>query len=249
MKIDGKLIASEIKKTLKIQISDLKSKNVTSHLAVILAGSDPSSHTYVRQKQKVGEEIGAKVTIHHPSKLDKLVQLVQSLNTDPSVHGIIIQRPLPFDIPKHQLDQLVIPAKDVDGFHPDSPFTPPIALAILKILNHIYGSQYLNILISKSLLIIGRGETGGKPIADYLKKLKIPFTLAHSKTSPVEFKKLTLNADIIISAVGKSNIVRPSILSSKSILIGVGLHPEDDKLKPDYNQEEIADKVDRKSGV
>ena len=248
MKIDGKLIASEIKKTLKIQISDLKSKNVTSHLAVILAGSDPSSHTYVRQKQKVGEEIGAKVTIHHPSKLDKLVQLVQSLNTDPSVHGIIIQRPLPFDIPKHQLDQLVIPAKDVDGFHPDSPFTPPIALAVIEILKFIFKNQTINYQLStnnsflawlqaKKVLIIGRGETGGKPIADYLKKLKIPFTLAHSKTSPVEFKKLTLNADIIISAVGKSNIVRPSILSSKSILIGVGLHPEDDKLKPDYNQE------------
>ena len=144
MMIDGRLIASEIKLKLKKQIVSLKSKNITPHLAVILAGSDPSSHTYVRQKQKVGEEIGAKVTIHHPSKLDKLVQLVQSLNTDPSVHGIIIQRPLPFDIPKHQLDQLVIPAKDVDGFHPDSPFTPPIALAVIEILKFIFKNQTIN---------------------------------------------------------------------------------------------------------
>src|SRR3989344_5185837 len=144
MMIDGRLIASEIKLKLKKQIVSLKSKNITPHLAVILAGSDPSSHTYVRQKQKIGEEIGAKVTINQPTQLNDLVKLVQSLNADPAVHGIIIQRPLPFDIPKTQLDQLVTPKKDVDGFHPDSPFTPPIALAVLKILEWVFNQEASN---------------------------------------------------------------------------------------------------------
>ena len=98
-----------------------------------------------------------------------------------------------------------------------------------------------SVLAEKKILIIGRGETAGRPIAKYLTKNKLPFTVAHSGTG--DLKQLTLTSDIIISAVGKPNIVRHDMISEKTVLIGVGLHPENDHLATDYNQEEIAGKA------
>lgn len=246
MKIDGRLIASEIKENLKSYILNLKSRKIIPHLAVVLVGSDPGSKAYVNQKIIVGKDLGVKVSLFSPSQLDQLVKLVQSLNSDPSVHGIIIQRPTPLLISNSQLDQLVQSGKDVDGFHPHSPFTPPIALAVLKILSHVFQLDQLDKLAkslsSKSLLIIGRGETGGKPIANTFKKLHIPYTVAHSKTENLE--RLTKSADIIISCVGKPNIVRRQMLSKKAILIGVGMHADAaSRLKGDYEEDEVKDTV------
>lgn len=267
MIIDGKQIAIEIKKDLTKQILDLKAKSITPHLAVVLLGNDPSSHTYVRQKQKVGEEIGVKVTLYQSPNIinkERLKELVDKLNQDTTIQGIIIQRPLPFEIEKEEVDLMVIPQKDVDGFHPQSPFSPPIALAVLKILEWTYNNSnkentntFLPWLKSQKILIIGRGETGGKPIAETFKKLNIPITIGHSKTA--DLKSLCLQSDIIITAVGKkkrttlrrpsesgnneNTIIQPDMVKSKTILIGVGLHAEGGNLKPDYDQKEIADKV------
>lgn len=304
MKIDGRQIAAEIKEELSIRFSFLKKKNIIPHLAVILIGTDSSSAAYVRQKQKVGEEIGVRVTLHSlssHSKLNKLIQLVQSLNFNPAIHGIIIQRPVPINIDEDELNKLVFPEKDIDAFHPHSPFTPPISLAVLKILDSIYkylakpkvpisetslpskisdttllrhyatydpndkgprvsekfgtedlhtkkytdlskiGGGLITWLKTKKFLIIGRGETGGKPIADTFGKINIPFKIAHSKTN--NLKELCLSSDIIISAVGKSDIVRRDMITNKTILIGIGLHMEDKELKPDYDDKEITDKV------
>jgi len=143
MRIDGKLIAANIKKKLKRQTVSLKAKNIIPHLTVILIGNDPGSLAYVHQKQKAGEEIGVKVSvINFQSSVSqkKLLNLVKQLNNDPSVHGIIIQRPTPIEIEKEELDKLVVPEKDIDSFHPDSPFIPPIALAVIKILEWVYKS-------------------------------------------------------------------------------------------------------------
>lgn len=238
MRIDGKLIAESIKEDLKERIEKLKEKGITPHLAVVLVGNDPSSVSYVNQKKKVGEEIGAVVSLYRLSQKVELLELVNLLNKDLSVHGIILQRPNPLHIPKEELDLLVVPKKDVDGFHPVSPFTPPIALAVLKILTSIFTIDKIK---TKKILIIGRGETGGKPIADTLKKMRIQFQVAHSKTEHIE--NLTKNADIIISCVGRPHILRHSILNKKTILIGVGMHPEEDKLKGDYDVDEVKDLV------
>ncbi|MBI2612153.1 bifunctional 5,10-methylenetetrahydrofolate dehydrogenase/5,10-methenyltetrahydrofolate cyclohydrolase [Candidatus Gottesmanbacteria bacterium] len=283
MKIDGRHIASEIKENLKSKILNLKSQNITPHLAIILVGSDPGSKAYVNQKIKIGKELGVKVSLHSPSKLDQLVKLVKSLNSNPKIHGIIIQRPTPLPIEKADLDKLVNPKKDVDGFHPSSPFTPPIALAVLKILNWIYkkpkdtsdnsnkatktpptkdtsdgvrmhsseveGSNpnFHKWLSKKSLLIIGRGETGGKPIAETFKKMNIPYKVAHSKTEDI--KELIKKSDIIISCVGKPNVIRKELFlpttnyKLQTILIGVGMHEEQGKLKGDYDEDEVKDVV------
>lgn len=280
MRIDGKLIASQIKSGLKKKIERLQEINIIPHLAVILIGDDPSSQTYVRQKQKIGEELGVKVSLflldQFKTRSDlarELKNLLKKLNLDPLVHGIIIQRPLPIDISKEELDSLVVPSKDVDGFHPHSPFTPPIASAVIKILEWVYKSgkntsvlpeapktpqgwqaeshdspgveeiskDFINWLKTNEILIIGRGETAGKPIAETLQKMGIKITVAHSKTA--NFKKLCLESNIIISCVGKPNVVRQDMVTSNTFLIGVGLHQENGKLLTDYDQEEIADKV------
>lgn len=257
MKIDGKLISSEIKERLKKDVISLRQKGILPHLTVILIGNDPASLVYVNQKQKVAEEIGVKFSLfkevgpRRPSGSD-LIEKVNKLNSKKSVHGIIIQRPVPIDIEKDELDQMVVPAKDVDGFHPQSPFYPPVALAVLKILEWVekdccnnpnsplkqnYCQPFNSWLKEKKILIIGRGETAGRPIAETLKKKEAAFTVANSQTT--NLKDLCLNSDIIISCVGKSNIVRHDMITNRTVLIGVGLHPEKGKLYTDYNQEEI----------
>ncbi len=256
MRIDGKSIALEIKKELKIHVEKLQNKNIFPHLFVILIGDDPASVTYVGQKQKVAGEIGVKLSLcKEVGPLDRLelITKVSKLNRDSSVHGIIIQKPVPLDIEKEELDKLVTVKKDVDGFHPDSPFMPPVASAVLKIIEWVskdccsnmesplkqnYCQPFYEWLKEKRILIIGRGETAGKPIAETLQKIGVPFKVAHSKTTNIN--ELCLVSNIIISCVGRPNVVRHNMISSKTVLIGVGLHSENGKLQTDYNQEEIA---------
>lgn len=249
MRIDGKVIAHDIKEELKKQVFRLRRKNIIPHLAVILVGNDPSSLIYIKQKKKVGEKIGVKISIYNLEctiNKKRLVNLVNKLNKDKTTNGIIIQRPLPLQIEKEELDRLVIPRKDVDGFHPDSLFLSPVALAVARILEWVKSDKknsesLLQWLKKQKILVIGRGETAGRPIAEFLRKNQIKFIVAHSQTDNI--KQLCLSSDIIISAVGKPNIVRRDALTTKTILIGVGLHPEEEKLQTDYNQEEIAPKV------
>lgn len=271
MKIDGKLIASEIKENLKKKISLLKRKNIIPHLAVVLIGNDPGSEAYVKQKLKVGQDLGAKVTLIRKQiteNREQLFNLVRKLNRDKLVHGIIIQRPCPIDISKEELDLLVIPPKDVDGFHPKSPFTPPIASAVIKILEWVFKQEkvasrwslavgqnqkfsndqmlktndlFFSWFKKQKVLVIGRGETAGKPIAETLSKFSDKITIAHSQTT--DLKGVCLASDIIITCVGKPNVVRHDMVLTTTLLIGVGLHQENGKLATDYDQEEIAGKV------
>lgn len=256
MKIDGLLIATEIKKGLIKQIEELRSGNILPHLAVILIGNDPASATYVKRKEILAKEIGARISIFKFSyEADhlkdtplekKFLCLVNKLNIDQSIHGIIIQRPVPLSLTNKELDNLVTPAKDVDGFHPNSLFDPPVASAVLHILNYVFvriqneSLNFMKWLKTQKILLIGRGETAGKPIASYFDKLKINYYLAHSQTN--NLKKLCLEAKIIISCVGKPNIVRPGMINDDSILIGVGLHPEQMKLQTDYPQEKMSER-------
>ena len=293
MLIDGREIASEIINTLKKKVINQKIKGQSPHLAVILVGNDLGSTAYVRAKKSLGKEVGIKVSIYphqiannekmindlNHLSLDKkqLVELVSRLNKDPSVHGIIIQRPLPIDITKEELDLLVVPKKDVDGFHPQTRFDPPIAKAVERILFWVYRNEtnklehwsigdlehFYRWLCNKPILVIGRGETAGKPIAKYLLKKGAQVTIAHSKTE--NLTELCQKSNIIISCVGKGNrnnedkssilrstegsrnngtlVVRHSMVNNKTILIGVGLHNEEGKLRTDYDPDEIKDTV------
>lgn len=244
MVIDGRYIASEIEDSLRLQIASLKNKNIQPALAVILIGDDPSSQKYISRKIITGQKLSLRVIPYRfPPTISvfDLKELIEKLNQDKTIHGIIIQRPVPLAISAEKLNLLVLPSKDVDGFHPKSQFNPPVALAVEAILKSVHPANFRNWLKNINIVVIGRGETAGKPIAKYLKKINLKYTVAHS-----QIKNLTKQisaADIIISCVGKSNIVRHNMINSASIIIGVGLHPEDNKLKPDYNQEEIASKA------
>ncbi len=231
MKIDGKEIAKKILTDLKSKVQKL---SLTPHLAIILIGNDPASIAYIQQKDLKAEAIGAKTTIINlESDVDnsELRKIIKKLNADFSIHGIIVQRPLPSRIDSQTISLAIDPKKDVDGFHPQSKFESPIAAAVLEILKDTN-------LKHKKIVIVGKGETGGKPVTKSLEKLGIKPMVIDSKTP--NSSEITKNADIIISAVGKPQIIKPEMIKNGVILISIGLHKgSDEKLHGDYEDDEI----------
>jgi methylenetetrahydrofolate dehydrogenase (NADP+) / methenyltetrahydrofolate cyclohydrolase len=238
MKIDGKKISQNILDELKKKVEKLKEKNITPHLAIILVGDNSASITYVNQKKIKAEQIGANTTIIRlPSNISEseLIQIVKPFNQNKTIHGIIVQQPLPQNINTETITQAIDPKKDVDGFNSKSQFAMPIALAILDIIKNIGISDFK----SKSIVVIGKGETGGKPIIQALQELGIKPSIVDSQTENPE--NITKNADIIISAVGKTNIIKQEMMKQNAILIGVGQHKENGKIIGDYDEEKIKD--------
>ncbi|MEK7532934.1 MAG: bifunctional 5,10-methylenetetrahydrofolate dehydrogenase/5,10-methenyltetrahydrofolate cyclohydrolase [Patescibacteria group bacterium] len=272
MKIDGKALAESILSELTQKVTVLKSQGITPTLAVILIGDNPASLAYIRQKQKAAERIGAKLLLNHARPAsrseagetktmnpEELLRLIQKYNNDPNVHGLIVQRPLPDSMGDTKgIVGAVAPHKDVDGFVPNSPFDVPVARAVWEII----GSTRQN---PKHIVVIGRGETAGKPIANYLHRLFATSTtdvatksrgfatsqkerrdnqhcttsLIHSHTSHP--KEIMQRADIIISCVGKERVVTGDCVKPGAMLISVGIWRDSSgKLRGDYNEEEIA---------
>lgn len=250
MRIDGKAIADAIYKELRERVGELQKKGKVPHLAVILVGENPASIAYVLQKQKKGEAVGCKVTVIRYNEhvtTDELARKIQELNNDESTHAILLQRPLPPHIDIPRLELLTDPKKDIDGFHPDSPFILPLPLAAVRILEEIYSIRlktphmtFRDWLRTQMIVVIGKGETGGKPIVEYLNNLQIPYKQIDSKTPNP--KEITRQADVIISAVGKQNVVKPDMIKKGVILISVGIcRGNDGKLHGDYEEEAIKD--------
>jgi len=249
MKIDGKQIAQEILDNLKKQTEKLKKTHIYPKLAIILVGDDSGSASYVNQKEIKAELIGTKITVKHfPSQVTEnaLIEAINNFNSDKDIHGIIVQQPLPKQINPENIVKAIDPNKDVDGFHQDSHFQMPIALAVLKVLEKVYTltpeieSRFVDWLKDKKIVVIGKGETGGKPILRLFERMKVPVTSIDSKTEKPE--NLTKIADIIISAVGKSNVIKPEMIKRGVILIGIGIaRGESAKLMGDYDQNEVKD--------
>lgn len=246
MKIDGRAIAQDILNNLKGRMLKLRKKGLTPHLAIILVGNDPPSKVYVSEKAKKARAIGAKVTIYHlpfTVATDRLRKLLKKCNDDEHTHGIIVQRPLPPHIDQKVINEAVLPEKDVDGFNPQSKFKMPLAEAVLHILRHIFqlptprvGAR--KILAAKSIVVIGKGKTSGWPIIEKLHSLGVRPLIIDSKTQQPQ--EVTKNADILISAVGKPNVIKPEMVKKGVILISVGLYKgPDGKLRGDYEEEEI----------
>lgn len=239
MKIDGRLIASEILNNLKPQVEALKKKGIYPTLAIILIGDDENSKSYIRQKQHKAGEIGAGIKLYEFKSVseDDLINLINDLNGNPAIHGIIVQRPLPQNFDKETISHTINPEKDVDGFNQTSNFDAPVAEAVIEILNSIGQSD----LSGKKIVVIGKGETAGKPIINLLDKLELKFEIIDSKTENPD--EIIRSAEIIISAVGKSGVIKPGLLNTNQILIGVGLYSQDGKLKGDYEEIDIENKV------
>lgn len=247
MEIRGKPIAQAIYKELKEQITNL---GVIPTLAVILVGDDPASVSYVEQKSKRAEEIGAKVEVYNYNDnvtQKELQKKVEELNNDKNIHGIIIQQPLPKHVNSQKIINSVLPQKDIDGFLPNSLFTPPVALAVAAILQTIFkqipnlpNAQFIDWLQRQTVIVIGKGQTAGRPVMQMLNKRGVMPLVIDTKTTHVD--ALLQTADIIISSVGKINVLRQDQLKHGVILIGVGMQKgEDGKFHGDYNQKEIED--------
>jgi methylenetetrahydrofolate dehydrogenase (NADP+)/methenyltetrahydrofolate cyclohydrolase len=241
MVIDGKQLAQSLLTDLKQDILKLKHPPT---LAVIQVGNDIGSTAYIQQKKKKGEEVGINVIHKHfPESItqEQLIDEIEQLNSDTQITGIIIQRPLPKHLSTTQINQQVAREKDVDGFRPDSSFTPPVALGVLYLLRSI--KLEIPDLKNKKIVILGRGETAGHPIAQTLTKLKVPFEILHSQSTienPLKTIQTLQSADIIISCVGK-RVVKKEDLKPGVILVGVGISRGFKGLQGDYDEDEIRD--------
>ncbi len=257
MRIDGRELAQNILDNLKKEVENLQqTKHIIPHLGVIVVGNDAATQAYVRQKKRMGEEIGGMVSIYnYPENIQEkqLEQSIDFLQKEGSLHGLIIQLPLPKHLNEEALTNRVTAENDVDGFRKDSFFDEPIALAVIRILKEIFileqakshtkEKEFKKWLSSQHVVVMGKGKTGGQPILSIMKKYDITPTIVDSKTqSPWE---VTKKADILICAVGgRGTLVTEDMIKKDAILIGIGMHMgTDGKLHGDYDAAEIEDKA------
>lgn len=236
MKVNGTKIAQKILDDLKLKIKS--SKNLP-HLAIVIAGDEPTSMSYVKQKILRAKEIGIKTTLIKLAKNiseQELLSAIHKLNVDKNINGIIVQKPLPSYIKDLKIDNVINPKKDIDGFNYNSLFTSPIGLTVLEVLENIY--KNLLVLKNKRIVILGKGKTGGAPIKETLIRMGANPIIIDSKTKNPE--EIIKTCDIVISAVGKRNAVDSRWLKKDVVLIGAGQHIEKDKkFYGDYNEEKI----------
>ena len=232
--INGKELATNLRNQLKEEIIQLKKKHGSvPGLAVVQVGNNTASSVYVKSKTKHAKEVGIKIIDHHLEESitqDQLLTLIHTLNKQDSVNGILVQLPLPNDIHEQTILDSINPDKDADGFH-------PINVGKLSISNHNdekllipctpYGClimlKGLNVdLVGKNAVVIGRSNIVGKPMAQLLIKESCTVTIAHSKTKDLE--KVCKNADILVAAVGKPEMVRGDWINEGAIIIDVGIN-------------------------
>jgi methylenetetrahydrofolate dehydrogenase (NADP+)/methenyltetrahydrofolate cyclohydrolase len=228
--IDGKFIANEILYELKEQIETVKHKyNIVPTIAIVLVGDDPASNIYVNNKIRAAERVGIKarlVRFEISVSMSELLEQINILNQDPEVSGIIVQLPLPLALDKNSVILSINPSKDVDGFHPinvgylhsinkDS-FVPCTALGCLELIKRFEPN-----LVGKNVVMVGRSNIVGKPLAALLLKEDCTVTICHSKT--VNLAQVTSNADIVVAAVGMPHMFGPEYFNQNSLVIDVGI--------------------------
>ena len=231
--IDGNALSRQLRTEVAERASALKARGVTPGLAVILVGDNPASQVYVRNKVKACEDNGLHSVLE---KYDaamteaELLARVEALNNDPSIHGILVQLPLPAHIDAQKVIEAISPAKDVDGFHIASAgalmtgmpgFQPCTPYGCMKMLDSI-GYE----LRGKHAVVIGRSNIVGKPMALMLLSRSATVTICHSATA--DLKAQTLQADVIVAAVGKRNVVTADMVKPGAVVIDVGMNRNDE---------------------
>ncbi len=230
--IDGKKISNEIKDELKEEVAELKGKGVSICLAVIQVGDDPASSVYVRNKKRACAYIGIESKAFElPEKTteEELVTLVEELNRDPSVNGILVQLPLPAHINEDRIIRTISPDKDVDGFHPvsvgrlwigEKGFLSCTPAGIIQLLKRS-GIE----IEGKECVVIGRSNIVGKPMAALLLRENGTVTVAHSRTK--NLKDVAKRADILIVAIGKKQFITSEYVKNGAVVIDVGMHRDE----------------------
>jgi len=244
--LDGRLVASEIKKQVALQIGHLAKRGIKPFLATIQVGDDPASSSYLRGKHKAAEEVGIQSENHHlpaTTPQDKLEALLGQLNTSPRVHGILVQLPLPGGFDEDKIIERIIPYKDVDGLHPinegklaagKEELVPCTPKGIIKLLSH-----YKVPIAGQRAVIINRTTLVGKPLANLFLNRDATITICHSKTP--NLAQITKTADILVSAVGREIFqIKPDHVKPKATVVDVGLTRVDGKLRGDVDFETVS---------
>lgn len=248
--IDGLAVSNHIKNGLKNEISELRTKAVIPCLATILIGSDPPSLVYINNKQKAANSIGIRTLdyrLHTTISQTELIRLIEKLNLDYAVHGILIQLPLPDHLDKHTVINMVDPKKDVDGLtfinsglllNDKTNLIPCTPLGIMELFR-FYEIQ----LDGANVLIINRSNLVGKPLASLLLSKNSTVTISHSHTNNLKF--FSQNADIVITAVGNrdSFVLTPDMVKNGATIIDVGTNRVDGKLCGDVEFERVREKA------
>jgi methylenetetrahydrofolate dehydrogenase (NADP+)/methenyltetrahydrofolate cyclohydrolase len=243
--IDGNALAARTRADVARRVQALKARGIAPGLAVILVGEDPASQVYVRHKVKDSEEAGLhSVLERHPPTLSEaeLLARIDALNKDPAIHGILVQLPLPKHIDAARVIESISPAKDVDGFHVASAgalmtgqpgFWPCTPYGCMKMLESI-GYE----LRGKHAVVIGRSNIVGKPMAMMLLAKSATVTICHSATQ--DLAAFTRQADVVVAAVGKRNVLTADMVKPGAVIIDVGMNRNDEgKLCGDVDFEAV----------
>lgn len=235
--IDGKAKAAELSASIAAGAADLRERhNLRPGLAVIVVGDDPASKVYVRNKTRAAESCGfhsVQHTLEQSSSQEEVLALVEELNRDPAIHGILVQLPLPDHLDEQAVTQAVSPDKDVDGFHfqnigrlaagaIDDAFVPCTPAGCMLMIEDQLGND----LSGRNAVIIGRSNIVGKPMASLLLKANATVTICHSRTK--DLPEVTRRADILVAAVGRPRMVKGTWIKPGATVIDVGINRIDE---------------------
>lgn len=247
--IDGKKLAKQIRENLKIECEELKEKGINPKLAVIMVGDDKASKIYVKNKSKACNEIGIKYEeylLDENINQNELIELIEKLNNDKTVHGILLQSPVPDGLDINEAFRKISPEKDVDGFNPTNvgklalnqdTFVSCTPYGIMRMFE-----AYNIDLEGKKVVIIGRSNIVGKPLMQCCLNKNATVTICHSKTKNI--KEHIKDADVVISAIGKPEYVTADMVKDGVIVIDVGINRnEDGKIVGDVDFENVSKKA------
>lgn len=243
--IEGKMLASKIRKKLKEEVDILKQKGINPKLAVIMVGNDKASEVYVRNKSKACDEIGIEFEeflLKENTIMEELLQLIENLNNRKDVHGILLQSPIPKHLDIRKAFNAINYTKDVDGFNPinvgklligEDTFISCTPYGVIKMLE-----EYEIEIEGKHAVVIGRSNIVGKPLAQCLLNKNATVTICHSRTK--NLSEITKTADILVAAIGKAKFITKDMVKPDAVVIDVGINRnEEGKVCGDVDFEEV----------
>ena len=247
--MDGKALSLKLKEQIKQRIEQLKQQGINPKLVVVLVGDNSASQVYVRNKHKSCGEVGIEsevITMPEQTTQQELLEVVERLNQDETVDGILVQLPLPKQIDEKTVLRSILPEKDVDGFHPvnvgllsigDECFAPATPSGIIAMFQE-YGIN----IAGKNCVVIGRSNIVGKPMAALLLKNNATVTICHSKTE--DLASYTRRADVVIVATGRRHTLTADMVKEGAVVVDVGMNRnEQGKLCGDVDYEEVKEKA------
>ena len=248
--MDGKELARKIRANLKIECEELKAKGIKTKLAVIMVGNDSASKVYVKNKSKACDDVGVEFEeflLGEETSQEELENLIEQLNQENSIHGILLQSPIPRNLDINRAFEKISPEKDVDGFHPinvgklalnQDTFVSCTPFGIIKLFE-----EYNIDLEGKHVVILGRSNIVGKPLIQCVLNKNATVTVCHSKTK--NLSEYTKSADVLISAIGRAQYITADMVKQGATVIDVGINrTEEGKIVGDVDYENVEKKAE-----